>query len=429
MPHDAAAAELVGSGDAPGSVLGAVADIQHHGRIEISQVGGHDQPRGGLWQAFDAGDVAGDIVDADADQVVPHVLGLLLVRGQEYQRVLVRFRVHRPGAVAGHGLAGGDVQGAGDCAFMDFAVGAGVDEGDLVAGEIPGDVGGVQFHERSAFAHDGRALAVFALHPAEVGVGVGLAVEEFVDEALLVVCCEVGTPPGVEPLVTDGGGGDGAEGLAAGAARAVTGMDLDVVGKGQELVPQAGEELRGAFEAGIDSAGCLIEQVRPAQVTGEDEVAGEQVAGMVAERTVGDQERQVFRCVPGGVDGLDADIAESELVAVVEPFAVELVLPVRASFTRYVNRGPGRGGQLAGAGEVVGVNVGFGNGHDLHAVPFGEILVDGNVAAAVDNNRFTLGLAADQVAGLGEVFVVNALDKHLVLSFVKGVGRGFFPWF
>ncbi len=74
-------------------------------------------------------------------------------------------------------------------------------------------------------------------------------------------------------------------------------------------------------------------------------------------------------------------------------------------------------GEFAGAGKVVGVDVGFSNGTDLHAVLRGQFLVDGDVAAAVHHDRFALGLAANEVAGLGEVFVVNALDKHLVLSF------------
>jgi hypothetical protein len=68
-------------------------------------------------------------------------------------------------------------------------------------------------------------------------------------------------------------------------------VDLDVVRQGQELIPQAREQLLRSFEAGVDAAGCFVEQVRPAQVPGEDEVAREQVARLVAEGAVGDQER------------------------------------------------------------------------------------------------------------------------------------------
>ncbi len=176
----------------------------------------------------------------------------------------------------------------------------------LSAARSCGDGGEVQFLQRCAFAHDGRALTVFPLHPAEVGVRVGLAVEEFIDEALLVVGRQVRAPPGVEPLVADRGGRDRAQGLAAGAAGTVGRVDLDVVRQGQELVPQAGEELLGPHEAGVDAAGGLIQQVRAAQVAGEHKVTGEQVAGLVAERAVGHQEGQVLRGVARGVQGLDA---------------------------------------------------------------------------------------------------------------------------
>ena len=91
---------------------------------------------------------------------------------------------------------------------------------------------------------------------------VGLAVEEFGDEAFLVVGGQVRAPPGVEAFAADRGGGDRAEGLAAGAAGTVAGVDLDVVGQGQELIAQAREELPRAFKAGVDAAGGLVQQVR-----------------------------------------------------------------------------------------------------------------------------------------------------------------------
>ena len=73
---------------------------------------------------------------------------------------------------------------------MDLVVGAGVDEGHLVRGEVLGNGGGVEFRQQGALAHHGRTLPVLALHPPEVRMRVGLAVEEFIDEALLVVGCQ-----------------------------------------------------------------------------------------------------------------------------------------------------------------------------------------------------------------------------------------------
>ena len=287
-------------------------------------------------------------------------------------------------------------------------------------GEVADDVGGGEFGQGGAVAQDGRALTVFALHPAEVGVGVGLAVEEFGDEACLVIGGQVGAPPGVEPFVADRGGGDRAQGLAAGAAGAVAGVDLDVVGQGQELIPQAREELPGTGEAGVDAAGGLVQQVRAAQVPGKDEVTGEQVAGGVGERAVGDQEGQVLGGVARGVQGLDGDVAQGDLVVVVQPSGLKPVLPVDAALAGNVRGGAGRGGQFTGAGEEVRVDVGLGDGNNLHPVGRCEVAVDLDIAAGVDDQRLALGLAADEVAGLGEVFVVNALDEHVALLRGRG---------
>jgi hypothetical protein len=61
------------------------------------------------------------------------------------------------------------------------------------------------------------------------------------------------------------------------------------------------------------------------------------------------------------------------------------------------------------------VDVGFGDGRDPHTVRCGELAVDVDVAAGVNDEGFALGLAADEIAGLGEVLVVDALDKHRAL--------------
>ena len=237
-----------------------------------------------------------------------------------------------------------------------------------------------------------------------------------------VVRGEVRAPPGVEAFVADGAGGDRAEGLAAGAAGAVAGVDLDVVREGQELLPQAREELLRALEAGVDAAGGLIEQVRAAQVPGEDEVAREQVAGGVRERAVGDQEGEVFGGVPGGVQGLDGDVADADRAAVVQAFGLEPVLPVQPALTGDVGGGAGRGGQFPGPGEEVGVDVGLGHGHDLHPVRRGQLTVDVDVAAGINHDGLALALAADQVARLGKVFIVNAFQKHK--SLLQKADRG-----
>src|SRR5699024_6025161 len=116
----------------------------------------------------------------------------------------------------------------------------------------------------------------------------------------------------------------------------------------------------------------------------------------------------------------DREVADLDGVTVVEAAAVEAVLPVRSAFAGEVDGGSGRLCQLPGAGEVVGVNVGLGHMRDAHAVGFGHVEVDLDVAAGVDDDGVVRLLTADEVAGLGEVFVVDAFEKHGV-SFLSGL--------
>src|SRR3546814_3840090 len=54
-----------------------------------------------------------------------------------------------------------------------------------------------------------------------------------------------------------------------------------------------------------------------------------------------------------------------------------------------------------------------------------------SVAAGVDPHRLSLGLTADEVSGLGEVFVVDAFEKHRNLLVDRGGGRAGVnnPWY
>src|SRR5690606_41941512 len=101
------------------------------------------------------------------------------------------------------------------------------------------------------------------------------------------------------------------------------------------------EDMMGYVESGDLRAGRIVEQVGEAQVSREEEVAGEQVSRLVAERTVGDQEREVFRCVPGRVAGPHRDVADGDGVAVVQAGGVEGVLPILSALLRVVQVRPG----------------------------------------------------------------------------------------
>jgi len=162
----------------------------------------------------------------------------------------------------------------------------------------------------------------------------------------------------------------------------------------------------------LTASGSLVQEVRAAEVADEHEVAGEEVARVVGERAVGDQEGEVLGGVPGGVSRLHDDVAQGDGVAMVEPFGFEAVLPVVTALSRNVSGGPGRGCQFTGAGEIVGVDVGLGHGNDPHAVTSGQVEIWGQVTAGIDDDRLALCLATDEIAGLGQVLVVDALEKH-----------------
>ena len=87
-------------------------------------------------------------------------------------------------------------------------------------------------------------------------------------------------------------------------------------------------------EAGVLHAHGLVQQVRPAQIPGEHEVAGEDVAGLVGEGAVGDQVAQVLGGVARGVAGGDRDVAELDRVMVLQALGLEAVLPVLAAGAR-----------------------------------------------------------------------------------------------
>ncbi|EKB47158.1 hypothetical protein B879_04249 [Cecembia lonarensis LW9] len=121
----------------------------------------------------------------------------------------------------------------------------------------------------------------------------------------------------------------------------------------------------------------------------------------------------MFGGVSRRVQGGGGDVSQGDGGLVKEAFGFEFVLPVRPALARNVDCRTGGGGKFAGPGEVVGVDVGLGDGGDLHAVFRCKVLVHLDVAAGVHHEGLALGLAADEVAGLREVFVVNTFQKHV----------------
>ena len=312
---------------------------------------------------LEGGDVPRDVVEPDADQVAGQ--GLEQLRGGEEDEGFVVGE--EPAGPGGEVPPGGDVDGPVEVPAGEGVLVAGVHQNRAFS-EGLAELGGGEARGVGDAAQQRRAVAVEALHLGEVAGGFGLVLEQRPDEPFLVVFLEVRGPPGEAALVPNGGAGEGAEGFAAGGAGAVAGPDLHVVGEGEELGLEAVEHAARARLGGSLDAGGFLEEVGAAHIAHEDEVAGEEEHGLVRGGAVGDEEGDVLGGVAGGVDHPDADVADADLVAVLDEDVLEavqvLVLPVLVAFVGEVEGGAGGFGELAGAGEVVGVDVGFGDGND-----------------------------------------------------------------
>src|SRR5690606_31003969 len=81
VPEHAAAAEVLRAGDVAVVVLGPVAHVEQHRGVDGVEPGRRDDGGRGQGEPVEVGREADHRVDADADQVVTHRLGELLVRG------------------------------------------------------------------------------------------------------------------------------------------------------------------------------------------------------------------------------------------------------------------------------------------------------------------------------------------------------------
>src|SRR5699024_4604598 len=330
-------------------------------------------------------------------------LGSRAVGNEEDEVTFVRFGVDDPGSPGDEVVACGHVHRAGDGGGCVFFPGTRVQQQGARV-KASAHVGTAQGGQGSAFPQEGCTGAVLYFHAAEVGGCDRLLVKERGGEAVDVTGFDERCPPGGDFFVTDGARRDGAEGFPAGTARSVARHHLHVIGQFHEHVTEAVEQFSRHAEAGVFPAGGFVEQVGPADVADEHEVAGEQEAGLVAGRVVGDEERQVFRGVARRVERVDGYVGGAEAVAVPEYFMREAVQPVGTAFCGEVEAGAGCFGEFAGAGEVVGMDVRFRHPGDFQAVLCGLFQVHVNVAARVDYEGGAFSLAAYEPACLGQIF-------------------------
>nr|WP_308406722.1 hypothetical protein [Streptomyces sudanensis] len=107
--------------------------------------------------------------------------------------------------------------------------------------------------------------------------------------------------------------------------------------------------------------------------------------------------------VARGVEDLQVDLAEAQVLAVVQGVGVE----VECGGGAVGDAGAGAFGQFQVAGEEVGVDVGLDDALDGQAVALGggEVVVD--VAPGVDHDGPAGGAVADEVRGVGEAVEVE----------------------
>ena len=217
-------------------------------------------------------------------------------------------------------------------------------------------------------------------------------------------------------LLADGGGALGAHLAAAERAGAVGGEDLGVVGELEEffvqaLVEQGGELLRGVVGGEIGAA----------YVADEESVAGEDGSGACGRGEVGEDGADAFDGVAGGVEEVEAGVAELEGVAVFDGGVGEGGVGVFAE----IDAGAGALGELVMAGDEVGVEMGLDDVLDAEIFLAGEVEVDIDVALGVDDGGDAFG--GHDVGGVSEAAEEELLDEyrfHLFASYLRDDSTG-----
>ena len=296
--------------------------------------------------------------------------------------------------------------------------------GDMTCGEFRFNAGIDEFH---AFGHgilyflcaqsfllwhfeEQRTVDfVEFLHHGEVLRRFRLVFEEEVGESGLIVLETEG--PVTDFLISNGGAGYSAECFTAGGARTVSGPYLNMVGQVGEAVDGL-VHLLCAFVLCAFHTGGFFEQVGATDITDEYEVTGEEHHGFGTGRGVGQQEADAFRCMAGGVEHIDFEVAHHEGIVVFQTHMVEFIFPAFAAFIGEVKFTAGEGGQFTRTGEEVGVDMRFHDMCDAHIVLPGDLEIGINISFRVDHGGDAGLLASDKIAGLCQGFVVNVLEEH-----------------
>ena len=121
----------------------------------------------------------------------------------------------------------------------------------------------------------------------------------------------------------------------------------------------------------------------------------------------------------GSFEEAQAALAEGDLVAIVDGDVREPGCGAGA----HVDLGAGAGGQLAVAGDEVGMQMGFDDVLDLEVVLAGGVEVDFDVALGIDDGGDAFG--TQHVGGVGQAAEVELLEVHAqIISSLRPRGWG-----
>jgi len=252
------------------------------------------------------------------------------------------------------------------------------------AGDASPDVVDVQrrkWWERRA--EDVRPKTVPVAEAQEVGRVAAVPGEQQGDEGVLV---RSGEQRVLGAFATDGRGALAVGRRGAERARAVGRVDGQVVGQREDPLLQRLPQ-RASQRLGLVGG----DQVGAGDCADEQRAAREQCDRF---RAVSQQPAQVLGRVTRGGDGAQAKAAEAEFVAVVEA----AMGPLEAAGSRS-EHGRAPGGELAAAGEEVGMQVGLDGERDGQAGAFGRGQVRGGLACRVDHE----GAVVTEVDEVGRV--------------------------
>ena len=180
----------------------------------------------------------------------------------------------------------------------------------------------------------------------------------------------------------------------------MAGEELDPVRQLEQLL-QAAVETRRALDR-------LAREVGPGGVADQQRVAGDDEPRLVAARAVDHLEAAVLGPVAGRVHDSDHDVAERDLLAVLERLVRVLGLRRRVD----VHRQAVLEREAAVPGDVVGVRVRLEHARDPHVPLLGlrQVLLDR--VRGIDDHGLTRGLVADQVGRAAEVVVDELPELH-----------------